>query len=106
MTAAWRDRPDQTAPATLAVALEDALGRLADAAAAGDPDAVRQAAVDTSTAVLDLTLAYRPPAEVDAARLDVVARQLELDTAAGDLAGQRSDVAILAVLRDRGAATP
>ncbi len=106
MTAAWRVRPDESAPGTLAAALEDALGRLADAAAAGDPDAVRQAAVDTSTAVLDLTLAYRPPAEVDGARLDLVARQLAIDTEAGDLAGQRSDAAILAVLRDRGAATP
>lgn len=105
MTAAWRDRPDQTAPATLAAALDDALGRLADAAAAGDPDAVRQAALDTSTAVLDLTLAYRPPAEVDAARLEVVAWQLELDTASGDLAGQRSDAAIAVTIRDRLPAT-
>ncbi|TDD70077.1 hypothetical protein E1262_10970 [Jiangella aurantiaca] len=103
MTTAWRDRPDDTAPAALAAELDDALARLADAAAAGDTGAVKQAAVDTATAVLDLTLAYRPPAEVDSARLDVVARQLTIDTAAGDLAGQRSDAAILAALRERGA---
>ncbi|RIQ20233.1 hypothetical protein [Jiangella rhizosphaerae] len=105
MTAAWRDRPDETAPAALAAALEDALDRLSDAAGSGDTAGVRQAAVDTTTAVLDLTLAYRPPAEVDAARLDVVARQLAIDTAAADLPGQRSDAALVAVLRDRGALT-
>ncbi|WP_053205711.1 hypothetical protein [Jiangella muralis] len=105
MTAAWRDRPDDTAPPALAAELDDALGRLSDAADAGDPAAVRQAAVDTATAVLDLTLPYRPPAEVDGARLGVVARQLAIDTAAGDVAGQRSDAATAAVIRDRGAAT-
>lgn len=102
MTAAWRDRPDDTAPPALAAALDDALGRLSGA---GDPAAVRQAAVDTATAVLDLTLPYRPPAEVDAARLDLVARQLAIDTETGDVAGQRSDAVAIAALRDRGAAT-
>lgn len=102
MTAAWRDRPDDTAPPALAAALDDALGRLSGA---GDPAAVRQAAVDTATAVLDLTLPYRPPAEVDAARLHLVARQLAIDTETGDVAGQRSDAVAIAALRDRGAAT-
>ncbi|WP_116950288.1 hypothetical protein [Jiangella endophytica] len=105
MTAAWRDRPDDTAPPALAGELDAALGGLSDAAGAGDTEAVRQAAVDTATAVLDLTLAYRPPAEVDGARLDVVARQLAIDTAAGDVAGQRSDTATIAAIRDRGAVT-
>ncbi|PZF82445.1 hypothetical protein [Jiangella anatolica] len=106
MAAAWRSRPEGDAsPPVLVAELGDALDRLTGAATAGDPDAVRQAAVDTATAVLDLTLVHRPPAEVDGARLDVVARQLEIDTAAGDLAGQRSDAAILVALRDRGAAT-
>lgn len=105
MTAAWRERPDDTAPVALAAQLEDALRRLTEAAAAGDPHAVGQAAVDTASAVLDLTLAYRPPAEVDAERLDVVARQLRLDTAAGDRAGQRSDAAILEVIGDRSGVT-
>ncbi|SEE52789.1 hypothetical protein [Jiangella alba] len=102
MTAAWRDRPDDTAPPALTAALDDALGRLSGA---GDPAAVRQAAVDTATAVLDLTLPYRPPAEVDGARLDVVARQLVIDTESGDVAGQRSDAVTIAALHDRGAAT-
>ncbi|SDT38990.1 hypothetical protein [Jiangella sp. DSM 45060] len=102
MTSAWRDRPDDTAPPALAAALDDALGRLSGA---GDPTAVRQAAVDTATAVLDLTLPYRPPAEVDGARLDLVARQLAIDTETGDVAGQRSDAVAIAALRDRGAAT-
>lgn len=101
MTAAWRERPDDTAPPALAAQLEDALDRLSAAAADRDAVATRQSAVDTATAVLDLTLAYRPPAEVDAARLDVVARQLRLDTAAGNLAGQRSDAAIAEAIRDR-----
>jgi hypothetical protein len=99
MTTAWRERPDDTAPAALAAQLEDALDRLT--AAAGDAVATRQAAVDTATAVLDLTLAYRPPAEVDRARLDVVARQLAIDTATGDRAGQRSDAAILEAIHER-----
>lgn len=98
MAAAWRGRPDETAPPALAAQLTDALGRLS---AAGDPRETRQAAVDTSTAVLDLMLVYRPPAEIDHARLAVVARQLAIDTAAGDLAGQHSDAAVLEAIRDR-----
>ncbi|MBB5791872.1 hypothetical protein [Jiangella mangrovi] len=102
MVAAWRDHRDTTAPAVLATQLENALDRLS---AAGDPRETRQAAVDTATAVLDLALAYRPPAEVDAARLDVVARQAQLDAAAGDEAGQASDAAIAEVIRDRTVGT-
>jgi hypothetical protein len=63
--------------------------------------AAGEAALDVVGASLDLQLRYRPPAEIDLARLELRARQLVLDAAAGDVAGARGDIATLEWIRGR-----
>ena len=92
-------------PPMIAVRLGDALHALTDAVKARRAAATSQAAVDVAQSVLDLALAYRPPAEIDARRFGLWSQQLRVDAAAKDLAGVTGDVAVLEWIRDRFAPT-
>jgi hypothetical protein len=59
------------------------------------------AAIGAARAALDLLLMYRPAVEIDLGRFDLVLRQVELDTAAGDSAALTGDVTSLEWIRDR-----
>ena len=66
-------------------------------------EGAREAALDVAIATLDLQLPYRPPAEIELARLDVLAHQLSVDTGShesdpGHVAG---DVATLSWIFER-----
>ena len=66
-------------------------------------EGAREAALDVAIATLDLQLPYRPPAEIELARLDVSAHQLSVDTGShepdpGHIAG---DVATLSWIFER-----
>jgi hypothetical protein len=52
-------------------------------------------------AALDLQLRYRPPVAIDRARLDLWARQVDVDADAGRPAAATGDVATLEWIRDR-----
>ncbi|TDE11500.1 hypothetical protein [Jiangella asiatica] len=99
--AGWRAGRPPNAPRGLADRLGEALDTVVGGAGDGDAAGTRRAALDAVTAALDLTLVYRPPAEVDVDRLGVVARQLLADAAESDRAGMLSDVSILEAIRDR-----
>jgi hypothetical protein len=102
MAAAWRPIAD-AAPKLLAEQMTAALDALAKAVDARDPADARRAALGAERAALDLQLRYRPPAEVDLARLDMWARQLLVDAAAKDLGAVTGDAATLQVIWDRTA---
>ena len=81
------------------------LEALAKAVDARDPARARQAALRVEQAALDLELRHRAPAEVDLDRLDLWARQLRVDAAAGDAGAVAGDVATLQVIWDRAGNT-
>jgi hypothetical protein len=104
MSAAWaalRRAGGSGAPELLASQMTGALDALARAVDARDPARTRQAALRVEQAALDLELRHRPPAEVDLDRLDLWARQLRVDAAAGDAGAAAGDVATLQVIWDR-----
>ena len=59
------------------------------------------AAIDVAQSALDFKLRYQPPAEIERARFELWARQLQVDAAARDAAGGRGDPAPLEWIRDR-----
>jgi hypothetical protein len=100
MAAAWNQAKPGT-PKLLAGQMTGALDGLARAVGDRDPARAGQAALALEQAALDLQLRHRDPAEVDLARLDLWARRLQVDAAAGDRGAVAGDVAILGVLWDR-----
>ena len=93
------------APPLLATQLTTALGRLGAAATARNANAARLAAIEVARAALDFQLRYRPPAEIDRARFDLLAAQVLVDAAAGNAAFVRGDASALEWVRDRFAHT-
>nr|MBA2769957.1 hypothetical protein [Sporichthyaceae bacterium] len=65
------------------------------------PARLAQAALDVWQSVLDLQLRYRPPAQVDVARLHLWTQQLRVLAAAHDLGGVTGAGATLEWIRDR-----
>ena len=69
------------------------------------PARARQAALRAEQAALDLQLRHRPPAEVDLERMDLWARQLQVDAEARDRGAVAGDAAALQTLWDRAGHT-
>jgi hypothetical protein len=101
MAAAWKRARGSDVPELLADQTTTALDALARAVAARDAARARQAALRAEQAALDLELRHRDPAEVDLDRLDLWARRLQADAAAGDRGAAAGDVATLRVIWDR-----
>ena len=93
--------PADELPRLVAPILDDSIQALAEAADGTDAAATRQAAIDVRRSSLDLQLRYRPTTEVDRARFGLWLDQVELDAAAGDVSGLRSDFFGLDYVRDR-----
>jgi hypothetical protein len=107
MGAAWKQVGGSDIPELLAGQMTGALDALAKAVDARNPARARQAALRVEQAALDLQLRHRAPAEVDLQRLDLWARQLQVDAAAKNRGATAGDVATLQVLWDRaGHAAP
>ncbi|HEV3013174.1 MAG TPA: hypothetical protein VG499_07875 [Actinomycetota bacterium] len=101
MGTAWEQVGAGDVPELLAEQLTAALDALAKAVGDRDPARARQAALRVEQAVLDLELRHRDPAAVDLDRLDLWARQLQVDAAAQDRGAVAGDVATLQVIWDR-----
>jgi hypothetical protein len=101
MAAAWQRLDGTDPPRLLARQLTGTLAALAAAVDARDPARARQAALRAEQAALDLELRHRPPAEVDLARLDLWARQLQVDATAEDAGAVAGDVATMEVHWER-----
>jgi hypothetical protein len=99
--AAWKRAGGSDLPNLLAEQITAALDVLSKAVGDRDPARARQAALRVEQAALDVELRHRDPAAVDLDRLDLWARQLQVDAAAGDGGGVAGDVATLQVIWDR-----
>ena len=101
MTASWAALVATGPPPLLVAEMNRVLAGLVAAAPARKAQAVSSAALDVALAALDLQMQYRPVAEIDADRLQLWARRIRVDAGDDDLAGVRSDVAVLGWVWDR-----
>lgn len=101
LTTAWNTFQAGDVPPLLDAQMNGVLGALVAAVAAQQRAAARQAAIDVARASLDLQLRHRPVADVDLALLDLWARQLLIDIAAGDQGAILGDITTIQWIRDR-----
>jgi hypothetical protein len=108
MTAAWDRYRSGGVPKLIEPKMSATLDALVSAVEDRKIEQAQQAAVGAARWSFDLQLRYRPPAEIDLARLDLWAAQLLVDEAAGDTAGVNADAFGLDYVRDRilGALNP
>jgi hypothetical protein len=100
--AAWdRYRTHETAPRLIEPIVTDGLERLRVAVERRRGDAAAAVAIEVARSAFDIQLRYRPPAEVELARMDLWAAQLELDAARADAGAVGSDAFALDYVRDR-----
>jgi hypothetical protein len=102
MTTAWNtfQAGAGDVPPLLQAQMDGALAVLV-AAVGAQGAAARQAAIDVARASLDLQLRHRTVVEVDLALLDLWARQLLIDIAAGDQGAILGDITTIQWIRDR-----
>jgi hypothetical protein len=81
--------------------MKETLRRLHKAVATRSSAKSPSAALDVAEAGLDLELRYRPPAEIDIARLELWTRRLRADVAARDWNAVDGDISTLEWIRDR-----
>jgi hypothetical protein len=101
MTQAWNAFQAGDVPPMLEAQMTGALDTLVAAIEAREPAEARQAAINAARASLDLKLRHRTAAETDLDLLDLWARQLVVDTEAGDRDAVIGDAASLKWIRDR-----
>ena len=105
MTASWKRAGGSDVPELLAEQMTTAVDALTMAVGDRHPARARQAALRVEQAALDLQLRHREPAAVDLERLDLWARQLQVDAAAKDSGAVAGDAATLQVIWDRAGHT-
>jgi hypothetical protein len=101
MTSAWRTVRTGEIADRLGPQMSRALAQLVDGVERRNPRQARQAAVDVARWSLDLQLRHRPVAEIDLARLDLWAAQMQIDAAARDSAAVKGDFFSIDYVRDR-----
>jgi hypothetical protein len=101
MTAAWDTYKTGEVPALIEPQMTGALEALARAVDARKSGQARQAAIDAAQWSLDLQLRHRPPVEIDLARFDLWAAQLQVDAAAENGAAVNGDFFTIDYIRDR-----
>lgn len=105
LNAAWETyRAGQVSP-RLVTEMGLALESLSGAVEARDQTRAATAAIAVAQSALDFKLRHQLPAEIDRARFELWTRQLQVDAAARDAAGVRSDLATMEWIRDRLAGT-
>jgi hypothetical protein len=101
MSAAWDSFKEGEVPPMLGDQMDGALEELVAAVENQESADARQAAINVARASLDLQLRDRTAAETDLDLLDLWARQLVIDSEAGDRDGMIGDAATLRWIRDR-----
>jgi hypothetical protein len=101
MTRAWTGYGASEVPRMIEPRMSRDLRALSAAVDARDAERAGQAAIDTAQWAFDLQLRHRPPPEIDLARFDLWAAQLQLDADAGDGAAVNGDLFTLDYIRDR-----
>ena len=98
---AWSEHRAGQVPPRLATEMNRALESLVAAIDARDQAEAGTAAIDVAQSALDLELRHLPPPEIDLARFELWARQIEVDASAQDIGGITGDVATMVWIRDR-----
>jgi hypothetical protein len=101
MTRAWTGYGAGEVPRMIEPRMSRDLRALSAAVDARDAERAGQAAIDTAQWAFDLQLRHRPPPEIDLARFDLWAVQLQLDADTGDGAAVNGDLFTLDYIRDR-----
>ncbi len=101
MATAWKAYQAGGVPKLIAPLLTESLDALRRAVAARDVTLTRQTAIEAARSVLDLELRYRPATEIDLARFDLWAAQVQIDAAAEGAGSVGGDAFTLVYLRDR-----
>ncbi len=101
MTASWAALGPSGPPPLLVAEMNRSLAGLVAAAPGRKAQAVSTAALDVAFAALDLQMQYRPVAEIDADRLQQWVRRIRVDVGDNDLAGVRSDAAVVGQVWER-----
>jgi hypothetical protein len=97
----WATYRQGEVPQRIAAELDRGLEALGPAIKARDHAAAGTAAIDVAQSTLDLQLRHQPQAEVDLARFELWAHQIQVDAAAGNQGGVNGDVATVKWIRDR-----
>jgi hypothetical protein len=100
-SAAWRQYRAGEVPPRLATEMSRAIAALPRAIEKRDQPEAETAAIDVAQSTVDLELRHVPPAEIDLARFELWARQIQVDASVGDLGGVTGDVATMEWVRDR-----
>ncbi|MSR21027.1 MAG: hypothetical protein EXR91_08615 [Gemmatimonadetes bacterium] len=101
LTAAWNSFAGGTHPPLLETQMSGAVAALTSAVNAQQPANARQRAIGVASAAHDFRLRHVTPAAIDLARLELWARQVQVDAAAGDAAGVSGNAATVEWVRDR-----
>ncbi len=101
MTTVWSSYRDTGVPPLTADGFDAALAALQLAADTGEAADTQQAATDLAFVVTDLRLRHEPPAAADAERMDILARQVQLDAAAEEQGVIAGDATLLEALWTR-----
>lgn len=101
LTAGWNTYQAGGVPPLLGTEMTDAVAALTSAVNAQQAGAASQGAVVVAYAAHDFRLRYLAAAKIDLARLELWARRVLLDAAAGDAADVSGDAATVEWVRDR-----
>jgi hypothetical protein len=105
LNVAWQSYRAGTVSPRLAAEMNRALESLSRAIEARDQRRAATASIGVAQSALDFKIRHQPPAEIDRARFELWARQLQVDAGARDAAGVRGDLAAMEWIRDRFAST-
>jgi len=101
ISAAWEATRALGIPPMLESQMVEGLAALDGAVKTQRAAEIRQAAIGVARAAYDLQLMYRPAADIDLARFELMVRQLGLDVASGDAGAVAGDATTLEWIRDR-----
>ena len=100
-TEAWSRVKETEVPKLLKPVLEGAIKNLATAVVRRNVTMTQNAAIEMTRWSYDLQLRYRPATQIDLARLDLWAAQLQLDAAAGKAGAVKGDTFTMLLVKDR-----
>ena len=101
LTAAWNSFAGGTHPPLLETQMSGAVAALTSAVNAQQAGNARQRAIGVASAAHDFRLRHVTQAAIDLARLELWARQVQVDAAVSDAAGVSGDAATVEWVRDR-----
>lgn len=93
--------PDTVVPKLVEPVLTANMNRLSSVVAERNGGATQQAAIEIARSSYDIQLRYRPATEIDMARLDLWAAQLQLDATDNDTGSVKGDTFTMILIKDR-----